>query len=407
MPKGVDVWHHSFVDLCRTFISVLDLDQDDTGLAIATIAFDASICELYPPLLIGGKVGLGHKHAGANGTELSNLIQETSATYMFATPTSLRVLVASGWTESPDLTVIAGGEAVSSLVCREIGPRVKRLLNGYGPTETTVFATLGPLSPTQTDPVPIGFPIPNSRLYVLDDFGNLLPPMVPGNLFIGGQSPARGYLNRPELTAEKFLTDPFAESTDGIEQKMYASGDVAYWSHDGILHYNGRSDRQVKLRGYRIELGEIETRLCSHPEVKDAVAMVREDTPGQQRLVAYVVFENRVSDTVLQDHLLVDMPQYMVPTWFVQLDELPTNANLKLDHKALPNPDDFDLDAAENQTPSWANLCPSRHRHAGRRDCGDLDGDSQSKDARRRSGVSNGRRFADRGKVSVATEGTT
>jgi len=340
LPKGVDVWHHSFVDLCRTFIDTLQLDENSTGLGIATTAFDASICELFPPLLVGGKVGIGHKRAGANGVELSKLIDEVSATYMFATPTSLRVLMASGWKESPNLTVIAGGEAVSSLVCRELGPRVKRLINGYGPTETTVYATLGPLSSSQTDPVPIGPPIGNSRAYVLDEHGQLLPPMVPGELFIGGQSPARGYLNRPELTADKFLTDPFVESNDGPPPKIYATGDVAYWGHDGFLYYVGRNDHQVKLRGYRIELGEIETRLCNHPAVKDAVAMVREDQPGQQRLVAYVIFENRVPDTVLQDHLLTDMPDYMVPTWFVPLDTLPVNANLKLDRKALPNPDD-------------------------------------------------------------------
>ena len=340
LPKGVDVWHHSFVDLCRTFIDTLQLDEKSTGLGIATTAFDASICELFPPLLVGGKVGIGHKRAGANGVELSKLIDEVSATYMFATPTSLRVLMASGWKESPNLTVIAGGEAVSSLVCRELGPRVKRLINGYGPTETTVYATLGPLSSSQTDPVPIGPPIANSRAYVLDEYGQLLPPMVPGELFIGGQSPARGYLNRPELTADKFLTDPFVDSNGGPQPKIYATGDVVYWGHDGFLYYVGRNDHQVKLRGYRIELGEIETRLCNHPAVKDAVAMVREDQPGQQRLVAYVVFENRVPDTVLQDHLMTDMPDYMVPTWFVPLDALPVNANLKLDKKALPNPDD-------------------------------------------------------------------
>ena len=352
LPKGVDVWHHSFVDLCWTLIETLQLDENATGLGIATIAFDASICELFPPLLIGGKAGIGHKRAGANGGELSKLIEEVGATYMFATPTSLRVLVASGWKESPNLTVIAGGEAVSSLVCREIGPRVQRLLNGYGPTETTVFATLGPLSSTQTDPVPIGPPILNSRAYVLDEFGQLLPPMVPGELFIGGQSPARGYLNRREMTAEKFRPDPFADATNGTDPKMYASGDVVYWGHDGFMYYVGRNDHQVKLRGYRIELGEIETRLCSHPAVKDAVAMVREDEPGQQRLVAYVIYEQPVADTVLQDHLLADMPEYMVPTWFVPLDSLPVNANQKLDRKALPNPDDV---VVEDIEPTSAN----------------------------------------------------
>jgi amino acid adenylation domain-containing protein len=352
LPKGVDVWHHSFVDLCKTFIATLDLDEDATSLGIATIAFDASICELFPPLLIGGKVAIGRKRAGASGTDLSKLIDEAKATYMFATPTSLRLLAASGWRESSNLTVIAGGEAVSSLVCREIGPRVKRLLNGYGPTETTVFATLGPLSENQSDPVPIGPPILNSRAYVLDEVGQLLPPMVPGELFIGGQSPARGYLNRPELTAKKFRPDPFLDSSGVVAPTMYATGDVVYWGFDGFLYYVGRNDHQVKLRGYRIELGEIEARLCAHPAIKDAVAMVREDEPGQQQLVAYVVYETSVADTVLQDYLLCDMPEYMVPTWFVPLDSIPVNANLKLDRKALPAPSGRGIDEPERWSAS-------------------------------------------------------
>jgi len=160
--------------------------------------------------------------------------------------------------------------------------------------------------------------------------------MVRGNLFIGGQSVARGYLNRPELTAEKFVSDPFVDDPNA---RMYDSGDVVYWDHDQTLFYVGRSDHQVKLRGYRIELGEVEARLKRHPNVQDAVAMVREDTPGNQRLVAYVVMSQPTTDTDLQDHLLVDMPEYMVPTWFVPLDQFPTNHNQKLDRKALPLPE--------------------------------------------------------------------
>lgn len=339
-PKGVDVWHHSFVDLCFSFSKRLSLTDQDTCLAIATIAFDASIAELFPLLLLGGTVAVGGKQIGANGQALSEMIDLVSATYLCATPTSLRILVASGWQRCPRLTVVAGGEAVSALACSEIGPKIGRLLNGYGPTEGTVYATIGDLSESQTEPVPIGPPIFNSRLYVLDDAGQLVPPMVKGNLFIGGQSPTRGYLNRPELTAEKFVADPFADPNAFPDAKMYNSGDTAYWLPEGVIQYVGRSDHQAKLRGYRIELGEIETRLNRHPAVKDCVVMVREDTPGQQRLVAYVIYQHPVSDSDLQDYLAQDMPEYMVPTWFVALDTFPTNANFKLDRKALPNPDD-------------------------------------------------------------------
>ena len=342
MPKGVDVWHHSFVDLCQTFIKTLELDENDTGLGIATIAFDASICELFPPLLVGGKAGIGHKRAGANGRELSQLIEEVSATYMFATPTSLRVLVASGWKESPNLTVIAGGEAVSSLVCREIGPRVKRLLNGYGPTETTVFATLGPLSPTQSDPVPIGPPILNSRAYVLDDFGNLLPPMVPGELFIGGQSPARGYLNRPELTAEKFRPDPLSIAPMILTKSKQRCTPPAMSSTGGTTESCTTSVAMtIKSNCAAIaSSSEKSKRDCATTrQSKTPWRWCEKTSPANSVWWLTSFMSNRVADTVLQDHLLTDMPEYMVPTWFVPLESLPVSANLKLDRKALPNPD--------------------------------------------------------------------
>ena len=338
-PKGVDVWHHSFVNFCCSFSAMLELSQSDTCLAITTITFDVSIAELFPLLLLGGTVALGSKQVGANGKQLSALIEEVSATYLCATPTSLRILVASGWQESPQLTVVAGGEPVSALVCNEVGPKVRRIINGYGPTEGTVYATVGNLSADQIEPVPIGPPILNSRLYVLNGDGNLVPPLTEGQLFIGGQSPARGYWNRPELTAEKFVHDPFVDPNEFPSAKMYDSGDTVYWREDGILQYIGRSDQQVKLRGYRIELGEIEARLNSHLSVKDSVVIVREDTPGQQRLVAYVIFDSPVRDQELQDHVAQTLPDYMVPSWFVELESFPTNANFKLDRKALPDPD--------------------------------------------------------------------
>ena len=337
-PKGVEVCHHSLVSFCHVFVKQLGFNADDTSIAMSTIAFDASVGELYPLLLIGGRVAIGHKQIGANGKQLAALIEQVDGTYMAATPTSLRVLVASGWERSPKLTVIAGGEAVTPLVRDEIMPRVKRLVNGYGPTECTVYSSFGILT-DRTEPVPLGGPVINARLYVLDDFGKPVPPMVRGNLFIGGQCVARGYLNRPELTAEKFVADPFVDQSVEPDARMYDSGDVVYWDHDGTLFYIGRSDHQVKLRGYRIELGEIESRLKKHLNVQDAVAMVREDVPGQQRLVAYTILDKPTADAELQAHLLVDMPDYMVPTWFVPLDSFPTNANLKLDRRALPVPE--------------------------------------------------------------------
>jgi len=324
------------------------LDQSDVSLAIATIMFDASIAEIFPLLRLGGMVALGSSQIGANGQQLSALIDQVSATFAIATPTSLRILAASGWNKSPQLTVVAAGEPVSALVCQEVGPKVRRIVNGYGPTEGTVCATLGELSIDQSEPVPIGRPVINSRLYVLDDNGNLLPPMAPGKLFIGGQLPARGYWNRPELSAEKFVDDPFVDRRKFPNAKMYDSGDDVYWRHDGILQYIGRSDHQVKLRGYRIELGEIESRLNSHPSVKDSVVMVREDSPGHQRLVAYIIYDSAAQDAVLQDHVAQTLPDYMVPSWFVPLSSFPLSSNCKLDRKALPNPDDVELNSIDD-----------------------------------------------------------
>ncbi len=352
-PKGVEICHHSLVNFCHVFVTQLEFTADDTSAAMSTIAFDASVGELFPLLLIGGRVAIGHKQIGANGRQLERLIRDTNATYMAATPTSLRVLVASGWSESPKLTVIAGGEALTPLVRAEVSPRVKRLVNGYGPTEATVYTTFGFLK-DGSDAIPLGGPLLNARLYVIDDFGQPVPPMVRGNLFIGGESLARGYLNRPELTAEKFVPDPFVnsmgDSSSPCAPRMYDSGDVVYWDHDDTLFYIGRSDHQVKLRGYRIELGEIEARLKTHPGIQDAVAMVREDSPGSQRLVAYVISANPVPDAELQSHLLAEMPEYMVPTWFVRLDKFPTNANLKLDRNALPLPESVLVDVEPNET---------------------------------------------------------
>ena len=183
-PKGVEICHHALVNFCHIFVKQLEFTADDTSVAMSTIAFDASIGELFPLLLIGGRVAIGHKQVGANGKQLQRLISDVDGTYMAATPTSLRVLVASGWEGSPNLTVIPGGEALTPLVRDEVMPRVKRLINGYGPTECTVYSTFGFLQ-NDVDAIPLGGPILNARLYVLDDFGKPVPPMVRGNLFIG------------------------------------------------------------------------------------------------------------------------------------------------------------------------------------------------------------------------------
>jgi hypothetical protein len=212
------------------------------------------------------------------------------------------------------------------------------LVNNYGPTETTVVATSGSIE-SSAPVVSIGRPIANTRVYILDGRGEPVPEGVAGELYIGGAGVARGYLNRPELTAERFLQDPFAQEGGA---RMYRTGDLGRWLPDGNIQFLGRNDWQVKIRGFRIELGEIEARLAAHPAVREAVVVVvREDSLGDKRLAAYVVLAGEPACTTaeLRDYLKQKLPDYMVPAAWVVLPALPLTPNGKLDRKALPAPE--------------------------------------------------------------------
>jgi len=318
-PKGVEVQHHALCDFSLVMRESYHLGEEHTWLAITTIAFDACIMELFPLLLAGGTVALA---------------PPTNATHLWATPTSLRILISSGWQGSPDLTIFTGGEAVDRDIAELTLPLCKTLINGYGPTETTVFAT-NHIITSGTGPVPLGRPMEHMTMYLLDDDGHLLPPLARGHFWIGGQGVSLGYLNRAELTNERFIKDPFSPNKDA---RMYQSGDLGYHDPAGTLYYLGRSDHQVKLRGYRIELGEIEATLLEHPAVEDTVVLVREDRPGEQRLVAYLIAPTNPTAEDLQEHLAEKLPEYMVPAWFVPLDSFPVTTGRKIDRRALPAP---------------------------------------------------------------------
>jgi aryl carrier-like protein len=213
-----------------------------------------------------------------------------------------------------------------------------QIVNGYGPAETTVFSTTYPEIKNRSRNTPIGRPLANTRIYILDSHGDPVPVGVTGELYIGGAGVARGYLNRPELTAARFLKDPF---TDDPQGRMYRTGDLGRWLADGNIEFLGRNDFQVKIRGFRIELGEIEARLREHEGVQEAVVLAREDTPGDKRLVAYYTAseQNSVGAEALRTHLAAKLPEYMVPAAYVRLESLPLTANGKLDRKALPPPE--------------------------------------------------------------------
>ena len=353
-PKGVEVPHRALCDFSLVMRETYSLQPEHTWLAITTIAFDACIMELFPLLLTGGTVALAPPRLGADGEALSNLLRETASTHLWATPTTLRILVSSGWQGDSKLTIFSGGEAVDREIAETVLPLCKTLVNGYGPTETTVFAT-NHIITSGTGPVPLGRPMAHMTMYLLDEDGHPLPPMARGHYWIGGQGVTNGYLNRPDLTAERFRKDPFSTRQDA---RMYQSGDVGYRDQEGTLHYLGRSDHQVKLRGYRIELGEIEARLLAHPAIEEAAVLVREDQPGEQRLVAYLIAPSEPSPESLQEHLATQLPEYMIPAWFVPLASFPLTAGRKLDRRALPAPPEPEA-PSDSTDPNTSTLATS------------------------------------------------
>jgi hypothetical protein len=245
-------------------------------------------------------------------------------------------MIDAGWEGKPDLTALCGGEALPRDLARALASRVRAVWNMYGPTETTIWSTVHDVTEWERD-IPIGHPIANTTVYVLDAAARQVPLGVAGELCIGGEGVARGYRRRPELTAEKFVTLALPGRPP---ETVYRTGDVVRLRGDLTLEFVGRRDHQVKLRGYRIELGEIEAVLAQHAAVRRSVVVVREDNPGDQRLVAYVVpaDDAGIDDAAVRTLLRAQLPEYMVPSTIVTLDELPLTANGKVDRKALPLP---------------------------------------------------------------------
>jgi non-ribosomal peptide synthase protein (TIGR01720 family) len=287
------------------------------------------------PLTVGARVEIAGRETAADGPALAELLDRAGATVMQATPSTWRLLLDApgglGSRRGP-LRALVGGEAVPRDLADALAQQTASVWNMYGPTETTIWSTVHRL--VGGERVLIGRPIANTRVYVLDEALSPAPIGVPGELYIGGDGLARGYLRRPDLTADRFLPDPFG--AEGA--RMYRTGDLARWLPAGVLECLGRLDAQVKLRGFRIELGEIEVALADHPGVREAVALVREDAPGEKRLVAYVVAADREappSVAALRAHLKDRLPEYMVPAAFAQMDALPLTPNGKVDRKAL------------------------------------------------------------------------
>ncbi|WP_405359025.1 non-ribosomal peptide synthase/polyketide synthase [Kitasatospora sp. NBC_00085] len=336
-PKGVVIEHRSVSDYLAHTTREYDAARG-VALVHSPVSFDLTVTGLYTPLLVGGCVNLASL-TDPEPREAAGLA-EAPATFLKATPSHLPLLTALPTGYSPSGELLLGGEALLGAVLREWREQHPDVTvrNVYGPTEATVNCAeyrIAPGEPVPDGPVPIGRPQANAQLYVLDAGLQPVPEGVTGDLYLAGEGLARGYLNQPALTAERFVPNPFGAPGS----RMYRSGDVAKWNRSGELVYLGRSDDQVKLRGFRIELGEIEVALASHPAVRTATVIVREDQPGDQRLVGYVVPTAEAPTAAeLSAHLAGRLPEYMVPQLFVAVDGIPLTVHGKVDRNALPAP---------------------------------------------------------------------
>lgn len=336
-PKGVQIPRAALTNFLSFMCDLFQLNESDRLLAILTISFDGSGFDMWLPLLSGAQMVLASRESAANVNALQILLERHDITFMVATPVTWSLLFETGWTGKPNLRVACGGESMTADLANKLASSVKKAWNVYGPTETTIVSTVHRVNLGEKT-VPIGRPVANTRCYILDEQGQPVPIGVTGELFIGGAGLARGYLNRPELTAEKFVPDPFF----GADARMYRTGDLACFRADGDIDCLGRIDRQVKIRGLRIELGEVEAALKELPGIKQAVVIAREDAPGDRRLVAYLLLSTQRPPTTVEmrDRLRDSLPDYMLPSAYVVLRQFPVSFNGKIDVKALPPPEE-------------------------------------------------------------------
>jgi len=337
-PKGVCVEHRALTNFVTAAAEVLGVGSRDRLLGVASLSFDASVLDLYVPLARGACVILAARTTSADGRRLAQLIEDSSASLMHATPATWQLLRLSGWRGRKDLRALSGGEALPRPLADWLAGACHSVVNLYGPTETTVYVAAGEPAQTSGDGVVgIGRPLPNSSIHVLDDALRPVPPGVVGEICIGGVQVARGYLNRDELTMRRFVSDP---SVVDAGSRLYRTGDLGRYCVDGGIEFLGRADHQVKMRGHRIELGEIESVLAEDPAVAQTVVLCREDVPGDQRLVGYVVPSGAATVDVdaFRARLRSKLPAYMVPSALVVLEALPLTPSRKVNRAALPAP---------------------------------------------------------------------
>ena len=363
-PKGVQISHGSVANFLASMSKTPGLALPDSLISVTTMLFDIFGLELYLPLVNGAQVELLSREVIADGESLRRHIESSTATVMQATPATWRMLLAAGWEGSDRLKVLCGGEALPRDLADELAQRCFQLWNMYGPTETTIWSSADRVEGGERV-ITAGKPIANTQIYVLDEHLQPVPAKVRGEVYIGGDGLARGYLKASDLTAQRFIPDPF--SSEGA--RLYRTGDVGRFLKDGRLEIIGRADNQIKVRGYRIEPAEIESVLVGYEGVREAVVVTSADKSGENRLVAYLIADDdtNLGTKALRAYLREKLPEYMMPSVYMKLDQLPLSANGKLDRKSLPAPkqlrSEFEADWVAPRTPTeetvariWADL---------------------------------------------------
>ena len=330
-PKGVVVPHSAAVNFLWSMIDWPGFTTDDRILATTTLSFDISVSEMFLPLVAGGSVAVIDRETARDTAALVASIEKFEITYMQATPAMWRMIVESDFPKRPDMKFVTAGEPLPRDLIRPMVDRCGEFWNLYGPTETTVYST-GEQVTTDEGRILIGIPIANTQIYIVDDNGDLCPPEVPGELLIAGEGMTMGYLKRPDLTPEKFTT------WNGI--KVYRTGDLARLTEGGKIDHMGRIDNQIKFNAHRIELGEIDAAMAMQPDVRQAATVLREDRPGDKRLVGYLLAKENAQPNIaeIRDNISKKLPEYMVPTTIVVVEEFPYTPSGKLDRKSFAPP---------------------------------------------------------------------
>ncbi|MDC1162582.1 amino acid adenylation domain-containing protein, partial [Tenacibaculum sp.] len=341
-PKGVLIEHKNLVNLCFWHQSEYSVSASSRGTLFAGIGFDASVWEIYPYLLKGASLYPVSDNIRYDLNLFSAFLKDYRISHAYI-PTIVCENLIEEEVKLPEITILTGGDTLKLTKGTDL-----KIYNNYGPTETTVVATSCQVGPRETSMLkpPIGTPIDNTQVYILNEEEKILPIGAVGELCIGGSGVGRGYLNNPELTKEKFISNPFNKSGS-----IYKTGDLARWLSDGVIEFIGRKDNQVKIRGYRIELGEIEKVLSGLDLVTQCCVLAKEDSNKNKRLVGYLVLQDDLDKEVIEKELHNSLPDYMVPKLWISLEEMPLTSNGKLDRKALPEPDISELSTQEYVAP--------------------------------------------------------